>query len=87
MFDARLTQVACVHPDSKLSWYFGGDTTAAASPSINAKGNILVPYKFNFFTAIDVHVPMARSGWPKFRGDYRNTGNAQKIAAGLGQKP
>ena len=54
---------------------FAGD----ASPAVGPKGTVYVP-SLAGFTALSTHVRLARTAWPKFRGNARNTGNAKDAA-------
>jgi len=64
-----------------LLWSFYAHPQGYVSPTVSAKGTIYLP-TFNDtlgFSAIAYGVPLGRTPWPKFRGDLRNTGNAQNI--------
>jgi hypothetical protein len=46
-----------------------------ASPGMNAAGVMYIADHYTRFSAIPTDVTLARSPWPKFRGNPRNTGN------------
>ena len=54
------------------------------SPAIGPSGDIYVPDRSAFagcgFTALQARVALARTPWPKFRGNPRNTGNVLDAA-------
>ena len=50
------------------------------SPAVGPTGAIYVPdagLPWVGFTALRAGAALARTSWPKFRGNARNTGNAQ----------
>ena len=55
-----------------------------ASPSIGPKGSIYLPGLVtnftNCFVAVKGEAPLAKTPWPKFRGNLRNTGNLNDSA-------
>jgi outer membrane protein assembly factor BamB len=59
-----------------LDWMYFVGQQGYASPAIGAKGTIYTPSQFENFVALRTTVPLARTPWPKFRGNPRNTGNA-----------
>ncbi len=46
-----------------------------ASPGIGAAGGLYVASLFKMFCALDTRRPLARTPWPKFRANARNTGH------------
>ena len=55
---------------------FPGDASSAVGPT----GTLYVPFArlgIQGFAALSTHVPLARTPWPRFRGNARNTGNAR----------
>ena len=59
-----------------LKWMYSLGQQGYASPAIGAKGRIFAASQFANFVALRTTVPLARTPWPKFRGNPRNTGNA-----------
>jgi len=66
--------VATEEPAAK--WIFWVAPQGYASPAIGPNGTIYTPSQFTSFSALNATVPLARTAWPKFRGNLRNTGNA-----------
>ena len=60
--------------DTTVNWIYVG--LNHGSPSVAPSGAIYVSDSTQF-KAIRSHTPLARSPWPKFRGNARNTGNAR----------
>jgi outer membrane protein assembly factor BamB len=46
-----------------------------ACPAVGPAGNTYLSERYMYFSAFDSHLPLARSPWPRFRGNPRNTGN------------
>ena len=50
-----------------------------ASPGISPAGTVYLPAFWTNFSALRSDLPLARSPWPRFRGNARNTGNVADI--------
>jgi len=61
-----------IGPDMTFNWFFSG--IGRAAPAVSAGGTIYVSNSTHFY-AINGTTPLARTAWPKFRGNSRNTGN------------
>jgi outer membrane protein assembly factor BamB len=61
--------------DVKLKWALYLHGHGFASPGIGADGTIYTSGKWVGFYALPMTAPLAKSPWPKFRGNARNTGN------------
>ncbi len=63
--------------DQHTMWSFSLSSHSRASPTIGANGNLYATdrYKDNVFCALDTRRPLARTPWPKFRANARNTGH------------
>jgi outer membrane protein assembly factor BamB len=46
-----------------------------ACPAISPSGKFYLSERGSQFSAVPAGVPLAKSPWPKFRGNARNTGN------------
>jgi eukaryotic-like serine/threonine-protein kinase len=46
-----------------------------ASPGIGADGSLYIAGQYKAFCALDTRRPLARTPWPKFRANARNTGH------------
>ena len=64
-----------IDPDYNHSWYYGLYTCGIASPTVSHEGVTYAAGVWTKFEAIQTHVPIGRTAWPKFRGNLRNTGN------------
>src|SRR5205823_5484869 len=72
---SRYGMVMDIEPEqAQLKWMFYVSHQGYASPGIGPPGTIYVPSGFISISAIKNSVPLARSAWPKFRGNPRNTG-------------
>lgn len=71
-----LQAVRCQEEGKQLNWKFYLYGHEASSPGIGRDGSIYVGGKWTNMYALDFQVPLAKSPWPKFRGNARNTGNA-----------
>lgn len=77
--EADFGTVFAVDALMRLQWacyMYGG---AEASPVVSDSGVLYACYNLQSFTAIKPNTlaPLARSSWPKFRGNPRNTGNVR----------
>jgi outer membrane protein assembly factor BamB len=65
-------------PDRQPYWtYFLGTEYGRASPTVGSNGTIYVPGAYHDVIALRTNVPLAKSPWPKFRGNSKNTGVVQ----------
>jgi len=64
--------VNCSYPEQ--NWMFYISHQGYASPAMSPEGLIYTPSDFVRFSALKNSVPLARTSWPKFRGNPRNTG-------------
>jgi outer membrane protein assembly factor BamB len=69
-----------VGPDMTFNWVFTG--VGRGPPAVAASGEIYV-FDAIHFIAVRNKIGLARSCWPKFRGNPRNTGNLSHLS----QKP
>jgi hypothetical protein len=80
----RYGMLSYTDPDGTPHWaqyYLYG--YGFGSPAVGPTGAIYVPdcgIPGGGFTAVRADAALARTPWPKFRGNARNTGNAQDIA-------
>ena len=56
-------------------WGYYVKSTGHSSPGISEEGVMYLPDEYNKFSAIPANISLARSPWPKFRGNPSNTGN------------
>ena len=76
VFAYRGGQVTACDQDRTFEWVHYIYPCGAASPAIGGQGTIYMPGEMNrSLTAIHGTSPLARTPWPKFRGNARNTGN------------
>ena len=62
--------------DHRLRWSFGAwSYDEAMSPAVGVDGTVYCMRDSNIFLAVDTTAGLAKSPWPKFRGNARNTGN------------
>jgi outer membrane protein assembly factor BamB len=71
----RNGQLQNIDPDYNHSWFYGIYTCGISSPTVSAEGVTYVAGQWSKFAALQTHVPIAKTSWPKFRGNLRNTGN------------
>jgi len=71
----RNGQIQNIDPDYNHKWYYGYYSCGIGSPVVSAEGVTYVAGRWSKFEAIQTHVPIAKTAWPKFRGNPRNTGN------------
>ena len=65
--------------DGHSRWsFFLWNNYGCGSPAIGADGTVYAQGKYYSFLALDANQPLARTPWPKFRGDSRNTGNVNE---------
>jgi hypothetical protein len=62
-------------PEGKHLWHFYADSSTTASPGFAENGTVFLPAKYNDFYVFEMSAPLAKTAWPKFRGNARNTGN------------
>lgn len=61
--------------DTKLKWMFYLYGHGSSCPGIAGDGTLYTSGKWFQFDALNSRAPLARTAWPKFRGNARNTGN------------
>jgi outer membrane protein assembly factor BamB len=77
---ARYGLLCSVNAEGADHWLYHLNGYGAGSPAVGPTGAIYVPdagIPFGGFTAVRAGAALARTPWPKFRGNARNTGNAQ----------
>ena len=84
-FVAHEGLVCDVDPEMNLMWTYYVYGYGYGSVAVGATGTLYLPDggKGEFgvgFSAMRLNVPLARTPWPKFRGNARNTGNIQDSA-------
>jgi outer membrane protein assembly factor BamB len=67
-------------------WSFHAPGYGSASPVVGATGTVYIAGMVKEFYALRASVRLARTPWPKFRGDPRNTGNARNVDLSPGQE-
>ena len=70
------------HPEHGLRWVYYLDGFRYGSPAVGPTGTIYAPDNSTSnqgagFAAYRTSIPLAKTPWPKFRGNARNTGNIQ----------
>ncbi len=73
----EIITVGCEDHLLRWRWYLG---PFGASPTVDARGIVYLPIaRGNFvgFTALETHESLAKTSWPKFRGNPRNTGTVR----------
>jgi len=63
-------------PERTVKWWVFLNGHGGATPAISPAGIVYVPDSAFYFSAYHGTVPLAKTPWPKFRGNLRNTGNA-----------
>jgi outer membrane protein assembly factor BamB len=58
-----------------VQWMYNCLGYVYASPAVSPNGKFYLLDKWHLFSAVPVGVSLAKSAWPKFRGNARNTGN------------
>lgn len=71
----RNGQMQNIDPDYNHKWFYGFYSCGIGSPAVAANGVTYMAGQWSKFEAIQTAVPLARTAWPKFRGNARNTGN------------
>jgi outer membrane protein assembly factor BamB len=72
---SRYGMVMNVNGDEpRLNWMFYISHQGYASPGMGPQGTIYASSEGSQFSALKNTVPLARTAWPKFRGNSRNTG-------------
>lgn len=61
-------------PTGGWAWQFYLHTPRSASPALGTNGMFYTSGKWTNLYALQADAPLARSSWPKFRADPRNTG-------------
>lgn len=74
-FINRAGVVADVTPERILQWTHYCGVYGYAAPAVSSAGILYLPEKADLFSAIPIAATLAKSPWPKFRGNARNTGN------------
>jgi hypothetical protein len=74
-FIPRTGTAVDVNPDILLQWTHYCYGYGFATPAVSSAGILYLPEKGGLFSAIPIAAALAKSPWPKFRGNARNTGN------------
>lgn len=61
--------------DRNVQWSYYCSGYGYACPAVSPSGRFYLSDKGTMFSAVPAGVPLAKSVWPKFRGNARNTGN------------
>jgi hypothetical protein len=64
-----------VDPGWRPNWAFYVYGHGYSTPAVGASGSVYIAGAYKQFFSIPAKVPLARTSWPKFRGNARNTGN------------
>jgi outer membrane protein assembly factor BamB len=72
---SRLGSLVDVNSERVLQWTYYCYGYGYASPAVSPSGKFYFSDRGANFSAIPVGTPLAKSPWPKFRGNARNTGN------------
>jgi len=82
-FVSRYGMLLNLDAPNQLHWQFYQDGFGDASPNVGPTGTIytvgLIQNVGYAFYALPTEVPLAKSPWPKFRGNPRNTGNVKDV--------
>jgi hypothetical protein len=65
-------------PECNMKWNVFAGYLGDSSDAVAPNGVIYLPEGARF-CAFSTTVPLAQSGWPRFRGNARNTGNAADV--------
>ncbi len=71
-------KLAALDADEHALWSFQVLGPNQASPGIGADGSLYAAGQNNVFCALDTRRPLARTSWPKFRANARNTGHVNE---------
>ena len=63
----------------RYQWHYWVGIYGYAAPAVGRDGTIYVPCHYHEFHAIHARVPLAKTSWPKFRANARNTGNVKTV--------
>jgi outer membrane protein assembly factor BamB len=74
-FISRTGAVVDFIGENQLEWTHYSNGYGYATPGVSSAGILYLPEKGYLFSAIPIHAALAKSPWPKFRGNARNTGN------------
>jgi outer membrane protein assembly factor BamB len=69
-----------VDADQHNLWSFCMGGQSLGAPGIGTDGSIYITGDFKVFCALDTHRPLARTPWPKFRANARNTGHVNETS-------
>jgi outer membrane protein assembly factor BamB len=72
---SRLGVLQGLDPERAMLWSYYCYGYGYASPAVSPSGIFYLSDRSAYFSAIPAKVPLAKSPWPKFRGNARNTGN------------
>lgn len=68
-----------LNPDGSLKWKYETGDTVESSPAIGLDGTIYVGSLDHYLYAIkSKSFGLAKSSWPKFKGNLQNTGNKRR---------
>lgn len=67
----------CLSPQGRIEWEFYRNFYCSASPAVGRDGTIYEPGPYDTMVALQGTLPLAQSAWPRFRGNLRNSGEAQ----------
>lgn len=76
------TRLYAIDPDGNILWISEFIDLVDSSPSIGNNGHLYVGVYDNSLHAIPVDYAPAVNGWPKFRRDLANNGNASNLSSG-----
>jgi outer membrane protein assembly factor BamB len=74
-FVSRTAQAVDVDPQKLLQWTHYCYGYGYATPGVSSAGILYLPEKGELFSGIPIGAVLAKSPWPKFRGNAENTGN------------
>ncbi len=74
---SRQGQLQIIDEKRQPRWSFGESSSlyGRASPTIGADGVLFAQFQNSILYALETKLSLAKSPWPKFRGNSRNTGN------------
>jgi hypothetical protein len=80
LFISRAGDIMVIGRDKVPRWEFYVYGQGYASPAVGPEGDIYLPTHLGPSPSLDFSrfhgvAPLAKSAWPKFRGNSRNTGN------------
>jgi outer membrane protein assembly factor BamB len=69
--------IACLDRERNQKWGTFLYNYSYNSPGIGTDGTVYAPRDGSYLAALPAGVPLAKSPWPKFRGNMANTGNVK----------